>query len=192
MNKAGSILQLTCAIFKPDITAHPHLVHEVKQIIQQRGFYLVQSREMFLSRKRAQDFYKEHEGRFFYDRLVNFMSSGPISTHILARENAILEWRKLMGPTKVSRTLYSEPYSIRGRYGSTDTRNATHGSDSEVTARNEIHFFFPEFDVDLWYREHERNFATGPVVFDTVRGIHVLRPELDQIEIETNQDETDV
>jgi nucleoside-diphosphate kinase len=67
--------------------------------------------------------------------LLTFMSSGQVSAHILARYDAIICWRKLMGPTKVLKTVHEEPESIRGTFGSTDTRNATHGSDSPNVPR---------------------------------------------------------
>ncbi|XP_052767916.1 nucleoside diphosphate kinase 6-like [Mya arenaria] len=172
MAARAKTLQLTLAIFKPDIVSHPHIVHQVKNMIHKSGFLFIRSKRMHLTRARVQDFYKEHEGRFFYNRLVSFMSSGPISTHILARENAIAEWRKLMGPTKVFKTIHDEPESIRGRFGLTDTRNSTHGSDADETAKREIHFFFPEFDIEDWYSECEQRFLSEKVYFDEEHDIH--------------------
>ncbi|XP_060554793.1 nucleoside diphosphate kinase 6-like [Ruditapes philippinarum] len=165
-------LQLTLAILKPNVVSHPHLVHQIKELIHQKEFLFIRSKRMHLPRARVEDFYREHEGRFFYNRLVSFMSSGPISTHILARENAIAEWRKLMGATKVFKTIHEDPNSIRGQFGLTDTRNSTHGSDSDETALKEMNFFFPEFDVEDWYRESERHFLTGDVYFDDEHDIH--------------------
>ena len=71
-----------------------------------------------------------------------------------------------MGPTKVLKTIYTAPNSIRGQFGLTDTRNCTHGSDSEASAQKEIAFFFPEFDVDKWYEECEPKFRTGAIGFN--------------------------
>merc|ERR1719436_2238191 len=109
------------------------------------GFLVVRSRLTCLTRSAAEQFYAEHRGKFFYNRLVTFMSSGPCQPLILAGQDAISRWRELMGPTKVFRTRFSHPESVRGRFGLTDTRNVSHGSDSEETARAEISFFFPEF-----------------------------------------------
>ena len=61
------------------------------------------------------------------------------------------EWRTLMGPTKVFRSRFTDPETIRGQVGLTDTRNSTHGSDSDETARQEMKFFFPKFDPDLFF-----------------------------------------
>lgn len=165
-------LQLTLAIFKPDVSSHHHIVKEIKKIILNRGFYFVRSTDVYLPRKRAEEFYKEHEGRFFHNRLVSFMSSGAISAHVLAKNNAIEDWRTLMGPTKVFKTIHTDPNSIRGQFGLTDTRNATHGSDSVETARSEIIFFFPEFDVDKWYIEDEPAFRCGHVYLCDKTGVH--------------------
>nr|XP_005496872.2 uncharacterized protein LOC102066627 [Zonotrichia albicollis] len=100
-------------------------------------------------------------GRFFYQRLVEFMASGPMWAYILAHENAVPLWRSLMGPTKVFRARHSDPDSIRGAYGLTDTRNTTHGSDSPASASREIAFFFPEFDEQRWYEQEEPRLRRG-------------------------------
>lgn len=171
----GRTLQLTLAIFKPNLVSHPHLVHQIKDRIHKKGFLFIRSKRMHLTRSRVEDFYREHEGRFFYNRLVSFMSSGPISTHILARENAINEWRKLMGATKVFKTIHEDPDSIRGKFGLTDTRNSTHGSDSDETALKEIKFFFPEFDVEDWYSVCEKQYLTEEVYFDEEHDVHIVR-----------------
>ncbi|XP_038057366.1 nucleoside diphosphate kinase 6-like [Patiria miniata] len=167
-------LQLTLAIIKPDVVAHPHRLKEVKQLILNNNFYFVRSQERRLQRKIVEQFYAEHKGRFFFNRLVGFMSSGPISVHILAREDAIAKWREAMGPTKTFRAKHEVPDSIRARFGLTDTRNATHGSDSAETARKEMTFFFPDFDIDDWYQNQEPSFRTGQVTFCERRTLHYV------------------
>lgn len=167
-------LQLTLALIKPDIVSRPHLMNDIKELILQHGFYFVRSKKLYLPRSKAEEFYKEHEGRFFHNRLVTFMSSGKINVYILAREDAISYWRKLMGPTKVLKTVHDEPNSIRGHYGLTDTRNATHGSDSVESAKKEMEFFFPEFNPDCWYLEEEKLFREGKVKFCDEKEIHVI------------------
>ena len=166
-------LQLTLAIIKPDVIAQPHAAEEIRNIILRNNFLFVKSNRLQLSRQRVGQFYAEHEGKFFYNRLVSYMTSGPITTHILARHDAIPLWRQMMGPTKVFKTIYQEPQSIRGRFGLTDTRNSTHGSDSEESAKKEIEFFFPEFDIDKWYRTEESVFREGNVVFSAVDSAHI-------------------
>ncbi|RNA30715.1 nucleoside diphosphate kinase 6-like [Brachionus plicatilis] len=154
MNK----LQLTLAIFKPDISLNERAVSEIRKIILKDNYLFVRTKFHKMTLEKAKEFYKVHEKKFFYNRLVYSMSSGPIWCHILARENAIKEWRKLMGPTKVFKTIYDEPQSLRGNYGVTDTRNTLHGSDSDENARTEIDFFFEDFDINKWYANEEKLF----------------------------------
>uniref|UniRef100_A0A8D0HA20 NME/NM23 nucleoside diphosphate kinase 6 n=1 Tax=Sphenodon punctatus TaxID=8508 RepID=A0A8D0HA20_SPHPU len=110
--------------------------------------------------------------KFFYQRLVEFMSSGPMRAYILAHEHAIPLWRSLMGPTKVFQAQHTAPASIRGSYGLTDTRNTTHGSDSAAAASREIAFFFPDFSEKLWYQQEEPQLRRGLVTYDVEECIH--------------------
>ncbi|XP_033110331.1 nucleoside diphosphate kinase 6-like [Anneissia japonica] len=165
-------LELTLAVIKPDIVAHPHRHYAIKDIILSNNFYFIRSKVLKWNRDRAQEFYREHKGKFFYNRLVEFMSSGPMSAHILAREGAIAHWRKLMGPTKTFQARHKMTDSIRGTYGLTDTRNATHGSDSPESARKEIAFFYPDFNVDHWYKRQEHLYRTQNVVYCKETGLH--------------------
>lgn len=71
-----------------------------------------------------------------------------------------------MGPTKVFKTIYEQPNTIRGRFGASDTRNSVHGSDSEENAKKEIGIFFPGFDVDLWYQNEMDAFIKKQVEFN--------------------------
>lgn len=169
-------LQLTLAILKPDVCRHPHDIHMIRQIMLENNFYFIRTDTTRLSREKAERFYDEHKNKFFFERLVSFMSSGIISVHILARENAIQHWRKLMGPTKVFKAQYESPDSIRARFGLTDTRNATHGSDSPDSARREIGFFFPNFDLVSWYEKQEPLYRNGQVMLDNEKWIHTVIP----------------
>ena len=166
-------LQLTLALIKPDVMAQPHIVGEIREIIRNNGLLFIRSQTLHLSRAGAEGFYKEHDGKFFYNRLVSYMSSGPIAAHVLAHPEAIPFWRRLMGPTKVFRTIHEAPDTIRGRYGLTDTRNCTHGSDSDENARREIGYFFKDFDIDLWYKKEEPYFREGKVNFDSDKVLHI-------------------
>ncbi len=80
-----------------------------------------------------------------------------------------------MGPTKVFKTIYDQPDSLRGMFGTTDTRNATHGSDSEDNARIEMKFFFPEFNPKDWHTNDEEKFLTGQIIFDENLTEHKLK-----------------
>lgn len=100
--------------------------------------------------------------------------SGPMWAYILAHENAVPLWRSLMGPTKVFRARHSDPDSIRGAYGLTDTRNTTHGSDSAASASREIAFFFPEFDERRWYEQDEPRLRQGRLCHSAEECQHLL------------------
>ncbi|XP_069906956.1 nucleoside diphosphate kinase 6 isoform X1 [Oryctolagus cuniculus] len=144
----------------------------VHQQILNNKFLIVRRRELLWRKEDCRRFYQEHEGRFFYQRLVEFMASGPIRAYILAHKDAIQLWRTLMGPTRVFRARHIAPDSIRGSFGLTDTRNTTHGSDSVASARREIAAFFPDFSEQRWYEEEEPRLRRGPVHYSPEGGIH--------------------
>lgn len=175
MSKILAPLELTLAIIKPDVCRNPYNLQLIRQIILENKFHFIDTRVGQLSRTEAEKFYIEHKNKFFYNRLVTFMSSGLLSAHVLARENAIRHWRELMGPTHVYRAQYEAPLSLRARFGLTDTRNATHGSDSPDTARREISFFFPDFNMDDFLKYHEIAFRNNEVIFDPERCIHQIK-----------------
>jgi nucleoside-diphosphate kinase len=167
--------ELTLALFKPDIYQRQHHVKEVTSLIVARQFYIVRSKAVKLTRQKAEEFYSTHKDRFFFKRLVDFTSSGPMQSLILARPDAIQEWRKMMGPTQVYRAKVEKPDSLRSRFGLTDTRNAFHGSDSPVSAKREISFFFPDFDFGHWREVEEKQFRLGLTYWDEDSGIHRLQ-----------------
>ncbi|XP_012494740.1 PREDICTED: nucleoside diphosphate kinase 6 isoform X1 [Propithecus coquereli] len=184
--RSPQALQLTLALIKPDAVAHPLILEAVHQQILSNKFLIVRMRELLWRKEDCQRFYQEHEGRFFYQRLVEFMArldgqisscapcvhSGPIRAYILAHKDAIQLWRTLMGPTRVFRARHMAPDSIRGSFGLTDTRNTTHGSDSVVSASREIAAFFPDFSEQRWYEEEEPQLRCGPVCYSPEGGIH--------------------
>ncbi|CAB3982627.1 nucleoside diphosphate kinase 6 [Paramuricea clavata] len=172
--KVCSGLQLTLAILKPDLMTNPVRLQNVKERILKEKFWIIRWKILQWQRKDAELFYQEHRGKFFFQRLTSFMSSGPIMAMILAREDAISHWRDVMGPTKTTKAKLSHPYSIRGMHGLTDTRNATHGSDSVENAEKETTFFFPDFSSTHWMRNHGDDFKNGNVVFDEELEIHNL------------------
>lgn len=156
---------LTFAMIKPHIVKNPWALSQIMRIIDENNFTIVKKSRVKFNLKSAKQFYSEHEGRFYYNRLVTFMSrwvantassasllktfyfSGPSEVLILERDNAITAWRELLGPTKVLKAIYSHPDSIRGLFGLTDTRNACHGSDSPESVAQEIQKVFPDFDL---------------------------------------------
>eukprot|EP00112_Aurelia_sp_Birch-Aquarium-sp1_P027012 Seg997.3 transcript_id=Seg997.3/GoldUCD/mRNA.D3Y31 product="Nucleoside diphosphate kinase 6" protein_id=Seg997.3/GoldUCD/D3Y31 len=143
-------MQLTLAILKPDIFIHGQRVQNILKIIKESGFKCLASRKLWLDHNESEEFYKMHKGKFFYNRLKTFMSSGDMMALVLERDDAILKWREMLGPTSPYRARQLAPNSIRALYGISDTRNVGHGSDCDETAQREVNFFFPEFNVDEW------------------------------------------
>ncbi|XP_028808936.1 nucleoside diphosphate kinase 6 [Denticeps clupeoides] len=172
--RGARALQLTLAVIKPDAVAHPLILEALHQQILENRFIIVQSKDLVWKRKDSEKFYAEHSGRFFYQRLVEFMSSGPMRAYILARKDAVSYWRELMGPTKVYRARHVAPGTLRAQYGLTDTRNTTHGSDSIESAMREIAFFFPEFQAHEWIEREEPFFRVGLLEYDQKRHIHTV------------------
>nr|XP_015830573.2 nucleoside diphosphate kinase 6 isoform X1 [Nothobranchius furzeri] len=172
--RLSKVLQLTLAVIKPDAVAHPLMSEALHQIILENKFVIVRNKELAWRPQDSEKFYAEHSERFFYQRLVEFMSSGPMRAYILAKEDGIRHWRDLMGPTKVFRARYTSPTSLRAQFGLTDTRNTTHGSDSPESARREICFFFPDFHVEEWMDKDEPLFRSGRILYDLQKQIHTV------------------
>lgn len=92
----------------------------------------------------AKEFYGEHEGKPFFPNLISFMTSGPIYALCMSKIGAISAWRALMGPTNSKEAREIKPTSLRAIYGTDNTQNACHGSDSTISARREVLFYFPD------------------------------------------------
>ena len=137
--KLKSAKEKTLAIIKPDCHAK---VGDIFDRVTSEGFIICQAKMVILSPKEAGEFYAEHEGKPFYEKLVRFMSSGPIVAFEITGVNAISKWREILGPTDSSDARKVAPGSIRAQYGTDATRNACHGSDSELSAKREADFFF--------------------------------------------------
>ncbi|KAA6378577.1 MAG: nucleoside-diphosphate kinase, partial [Streblomastix strix] len=132
-------------LIKPDGFVHRT---EIIDIIKENGFSIVQEKEISATREKYALFYKDHEGQPYFDKLLTFMSSGPIVVLVLAKKDAISEWRKLIGPTNSNEAREKVPNSIRAKFGTDGTENAVHGSGNEADAHREINFFFPNMVVD--------------------------------------------
>jgi len=125
-------------MIKPDAVANGHIGAILDQIIK-GGFKIVAMKYTSLSEQRAGEFYEVHKERPFYGELVDFMSSGPIVAAILEKDNAVEDFRKLIGATDPSK---AEKGTIRQLYAESIGANAVHGSDSDENAQIEGSFFF--------------------------------------------------
>src|SRR6195952_2551244 len=128
----------TFTMVKPDAVAAGHTGAIIDQIIKS-GFKLVAMKYLFLSPEKAGQFYAVHAERPFYKDLVSFMSSGPIVAAILEKDNAIEDFRKLIGATNPAEAAEG---TIRQKYAKSIDANAVHGSDSDENAEIEGNFFF--------------------------------------------------
>ena len=107
--------------------------------IESSGFRIVAMKKVALSKERAGEFYEVHKERPFYSELVDYMSSGPIIAAILEKDNAVADFRELIGATDPSE---AKPGTIRHEYAESKGKNAVHGSDSDYNAQIEANFHF--------------------------------------------------
>ncbi|KAJ3360532.1 Thioredoxin domain-containing protein 3 [Kappamyces sp. JEL0680] len=141
MEELHAKLERTVALIKPDAygTGKKDLI--VDKILA-NGFTIVKEEEMQMSLAQAQEFYKEHQTKPFYDELISWMSGTPIYAMVLEKEGAIGAWRELAGPTNSVKAKEIAPNSIRAIYGTDGSHNAVHGSDAPISAEREIKVLF--------------------------------------------------
>ncbi|WP_461789615.1 nucleoside-diphosphate kinase [Pedobacter sp.] len=128
----------TFTMIKPDAVANGHIGAIINDITN-AGFKIIALKYTKLSAEKAGEFYAVHKERPFYNDLVSFMSSGPIVAAILEKDNAIEEFRKLIGATNPAEAAEG---TIRQKYAKSIDANAIHGSDSDENAQIEGDFFF--------------------------------------------------
>ncbi len=128
----------TFTMIKPDATVKGS-TGGILDMINAAGFRIVAMKMAHLTVEKAGAFYEVHKERPFYGELVEFMSSGPITAAILEKENAVEDFRKLIGATNPAN---AEEGTIRKKYASSVGENAVHGSDSDENAKIEGDFFF--------------------------------------------------
>ena len=135
--------QKTFAIIKPDAVAAGNTGNIIAKI-EASGLKVVAMNRLQLSEQMAQGFYAVHKERPFFGELVTFMTEGPVVAMVLEGDDAIKRWRDLMGPTNSEEAPNG---TIRGDYGISIERNASHGSDAPETARIEISYFFNASEI---------------------------------------------
>ena len=128
----------TFTMIKPDATSKGHTGAILDQIIK-AGFAIKAMKWTKLTTEKAGEFYAIHKERPFYSELVNFMSSGPIVAAILEKDNAVTDFRTLIGATNPAQ---AEEGTIRKNFATSTGENAVHGSDSDENAAIEGNFFF--------------------------------------------------
>ena len=135
-----SNIEQTLSIIKPDAVER-NLDNEIKEMFKNKGFNIFKDKKIQISKSEAEQFYKVHETKPFYNDLCTYLSSGPIVVMVLEKENAVLANRELMGATKPEEAVEG---TIRKKYGISIDKNSVHGSDSVENAKIEIDFFFKD------------------------------------------------
>ncbi len=136
-------VERTLSIINPDAVAK-NVIGEIYTRFEKAGLKIVAAKMMRLSDEKAGGFYAEHRERGFFKDLVAFMTSGPIMVQVLEGENAVSLNRQLMGATNPKEAAAG---TIRADFASTIDANAVHGSDSVVSAKREIDYFFKTDEI---------------------------------------------
>ena len=133
-----TMTEQTLSIIKPDAVER-NLENKIKSFYENNNLKILKSKKVQISKEEAEEFYKIHQTKPFYDKLCNYLSSGPIIVMILEGENSISKNREIMGATD---PLKAKEGTLRKIYGVSIDKNSVHGSDSLDNATEEINFFF--------------------------------------------------
>ena len=133
----------TLGIIKPD-GVRRKLAGQIITKIEHAGLIIRGLKVLRLTKQQAEQFYAVHEGKPFFHPLVKFMTSGPIVVMVIGGHDSIDRWRELMGATDPAKAAYN---TIRREFGTSIEKNVVHGSDSPVTAKTEVAFFFREDEI---------------------------------------------
>ena len=136
-------VERTLSIVKPDAVAN-NVIGQIWSRFEGSGLKIVAAKMLHLTPEQAGGFYAEHQGRPFYDALVAFMTSGPVTVQVLEGENAIARNREIMGATNPKE---AAPGTIRADFAQSIDANAVHGSDSAASAAREIAYFFTPAEI---------------------------------------------
>ena len=128
----------TLSIIKPDAVAKGH-VDEICKRLEDAGLSITEKKSIHMDDALAEGFYIEHKGKPFFEDLIKFMTSGPIQVQVLEGDNAIFNYREVMGSTNPKE---ATPGTLRADFAESIDANAVHGSDSPESAKREIDYFF--------------------------------------------------
>ena len=136
-------IEQTLSIIKPDATRR-NLTGKINSKLEDSGLKIIAQKRILLSKTQAEDFYKVHQERPFYNDLVKFMISGPVVVQVLEGESAVSKNREVMGATNPDE---AEDGTIRKEFAVSLEANSVHGSDSLENAKIEISFFFSQIEL---------------------------------------------
>ena len=133
----------TFSIIKPDATKR-NITGAINKKIEENNLRIVAQKRIQLSKKNAEAFYSIHKDKPFFNDLISYMISGPVVVQVLYGENAVKNYRKIMGSTNPE---LAEEGTIRKEFAINIQENSVHGSDSIENANNEINFFFEDNEI---------------------------------------------
>ena len=136
-------LQRTLSIIKPDAVKR-HLIGAILARFEQQGFNIAAAKMVQLNREQAEGFYAEHQGKPFFEPLVEYMTSAPVFVSVLEKENAVQDYRTLIGTTNPETAAEG---TIRRDFALSQRENSVHGSDSPESAAREIAYFFAAEEI---------------------------------------------
>lgn len=137
------MIERTLSIIKPDAVERG-LEGSIVTMIEESGFKIIAQKKVWLTKTQAELFYREHSAKGFFNDLTDFMSRSPIVVQILEKENAVVDYRTLMGTTDPKN---ADKNTIRKQFGKSISENSVHGSDNIESAYRETHFFFSDVEV---------------------------------------------
>ena len=132
------MIEQTLSIVKPDAVER-NLENKIKYFFKEKNLKILKSKKVHITKEEATEFYKVHQTKPFYQKLCNYLSSGPVVVMVLEGEEAVSKNRQIMGATD---PLKAEKGTLRKMYGLSIDKNSVHGSDSVENAKTEIGFFF--------------------------------------------------
>ena len=136
----------TFSIIKPDATKR-NITGAINKIIEENNLVIIAQRRIKLSKDKAEGFYSVHRDKPFFNDLIDYMTSGPVIIQVLEGDNAIENYRKIMGATNPEN---ADKGTIREKYALNIQENSVHGSDSIENANIEISYFFEEKEIISW------------------------------------------
>jgi nucleoside-diphosphate kinase len=152
------MIEYTFAMIKPD-AVHAKNSGTIIKMIEDKGFEILRMHKIQLTKEAAEEFYEEHKAKPFFKEMVDFICSGPAIILALAKENAVKEWRDLIGETDPKKAANG---TIRALFGTDIGNNAIHGSDAQESAERELGMFFvdeEEFDEENEDENEELEFC---------------------------------
>ena len=137
------MIERTFSILKPDAVSR-NLTGKINAMLEEDGFKIIAQKMIHMSKEKAEGFYIVHKDRPFYQELTTQMSASPVVVQVLEKDNAVKDYRKIMGATDPKK---AEPDTIRAKFALSVGENSVHGSDCLENAKIEINYFFNEDEI---------------------------------------------